>query len=57
MGRSVLGASNTVAEVAVLGGLGWRIMGERREEKKVRYGRRLPKLDEGRLVKVVADKL
>ena len=39
------------------GGLGWRKLGERREEKKILYGRQLAMLDEERLVMVVADKL
>ena len=39
VGRSLLGVSNTVARVAVLGDLGWRKLGERRE-KKIVYGRR-----------------
>ena len=33
VGRSLLGDSNTVAGVAGLGGLGWRKLGERKEEK------------------------
>ena len=33
--RSLLGAINTVARVAVLGDLGWRKWGERREEKNL----------------------
>ena len=32
MGRRLLGASNTVAGVAVQGDLGWRKLEERREE-------------------------
>ena len=33
VGRSLLGASNTVAGVIVLRDLGWRKLGERKEEK------------------------
>ena len=33
VGRSLLGASNTVAGVVVLRDLGWRTLGERKEEK------------------------
>ena len=46
-----------MAGVAVLGYLGGRKLGERSEDKEVLYGRRLAKLDECRLVNVVADKL
>ena len=56
VGRSLLGTSNEVAGVAVLGDLGWRKLVERREEKKVLYGRWLAKLDKDRLVKVVSER-
>ena len=39
MGRRLLGASNTVAGVAVQGNLGWRKLEERREEMKVMFGK------------------
>ena len=39
----------------MLGDFGWRKLGERRE-KTLLYSRRLVKLDEDRVVKVVADK-
>ena len=42
VGRSLLGASKTVARLVVLRDLGWRKLGERKEEK---------------IVMVVADKL
>ena len=50
MGRRLLGASNTVAGVAVQGDLGWRNLEERREEMKVVFGKRLEVLAWGRLV-------
>ena len=33
--------------------LGWKKLEERREEKKVLYGRRVERLDDSRLVKVI----
>ena len=51
MGRRLLGASNTVAGVAMQGNLGWRKLEERREE--MMSGKRLAVLEEGRLVKVI----
>ena len=44
VGRKLLGASRSVAEVAVRGDLGWKKIEERREEKKVLYGRRVERL-------------
>ena len=49
-GRKLLGASNTVSGVAVRGDLGWRRLEERREEKKVLFGRRMWELSEERLL-------
>ena len=57
VGRRLLGASKTVAGVAVQGDLGWRKLEEKREEKKLLYGLRLDMLEDDRLVKVVADEL
>ena len=39
VGRRLLGASNTIAGVAVQGNLGWRKLVERREEMKVLFGK------------------
>ena len=50
MGSGLLGASNTVAGVAVRGDLGWRKFEERREEMKVMFGKMLEVLEDGRLV-------
>ena len=41
VGRRLLGASNTVAGMAVQGDLGWKKLEERREEMKVLFGKRL----------------
>ena len=57
IGRKLLGASNTVAGVVVRGDLGWRRLEERREEKKVLFGRRMGELGEERLVKWIVEKL
>ena len=57
IGRRLLGASRTVAGAAVRGDLGWRKLEERREERKLLYGKRLENLEDSRLVKVVAEKL
>ena len=47
--------SATVAGVAVRGELGWWSLGERREKKKLVYGKKVDQFDENRLVaKVVA---
>ena len=54
VGRRLLGASNTVARVAVQGDLGWR---KRREEMKVLFGKRFEGMKESRLVKMVVEKL
>ncbi len=35
------------------GDLGWKELEERREEKKILYGRRLRRLEDGRLVKTL----
>ncbi len=40
MGRRLLGATSTIAGVAVQGDLGWRKLVERREEMKVVFGKR-----------------
>ena len=47
-GRRLLGASNTVAGVAVQGDLGWRKLEESREKMKVMFGKRLEVLEKGR---------
>ena len=57
IGRKLLGASNTVAGVAVRGDLGWRRLEERREEKEVLFGRRMGDLGEERLAKWIVEKL
>ncbi len=57
IGRRLLGASRTVAGAAVRGDLGWRKLEERREEKKLLYGKRIDNLEDDRLVKIVAEKL
>ena len=49
VGRKLLGASRTVAGAAIRGDLGWKRLEERREEKKVLYGRRLQRLEDSRL--------
>ena len=41
MGRRLLGASNTVARVAVQGDIGWRKLEERGKEIMVMFGKRL----------------
>ncbi len=51
IGERLLGASNTVAGVAVQEELGWRKQEERREEMRVMFGKRLEVLEESRLVK------
>ena len=55
--RRLLGTSNTVAEVPVQGDPGWRRLEERREEMKVSFDKRLEEMEEGRLVKMVVEKL
>ena len=57
VGKWLLGASRSVPGVAVRGDLGWRKLEERREGKKLMYGKRLEGLEDNRLVKVVAEKL
>ena len=57
VGRRLLGASRTVAGAAVRGDLGWRKLEERREAKKLLYGKRLEGLEDSRLGKAVAEKL
>ena len=57
IGRRLLGAGRTVAGAAVRGDLGWRKLDQRREERKLLYGKRLENLEDSRLVKVVAEKL
>ena len=57
LGRRLLGASRTVAGEAIRGEMGWRKLEERREEKKMLYGRRFWELGEERLVKLIVEKL
>ena len=57
VGRRLLGASRSVAGVAVRGDLGWKKLEERREEKKMLYGRRVERLDDRRLVKMIMKKM
>ena len=57
LGRKLLGASRTVAGEAIRGEMGWRKLEERREEKKMLYGRRFWELGEERLVKLIVEKL
>ena len=49
VGRRLLGASSTVAGVAVQGDLGWKKLDERREGTKVLFGRRLGVMEERRV--------
>ena len=56
VGSRLLGARNTVAGLAVQGGLGWRKLEERREEMKVLFGKRLEGMEESRQVKMVVEK-
>ena len=46
VGRRLLGASNTVAGVAVQGDLGWQKLEERREEMKLLFGKRLEGMED-----------
>ncbi|SMN01538.1 hypothetical protein SPONN_2617 [uncultured Candidatus Thioglobus sp.] len=55
IGRRLLGCSATVAGVAVRGELGWWSLEERRERKKVLYGKRVVELGDERLVNRVVD--
>ena len=57
VGKRLLGASRSVAGAAVRDDLGWRKLEERREVKKLMYGKRLEGLEDNRLVKIVAEKL
>ena len=59
MGRRLLGASRSVPGAAVTGAhdLGWKKLEEKREGKKLMYGKRLEGLEDNRLVKIVAEKL
>ena len=57
VGKQLLGASRSVPGAAVRGDLGWRKLEERREGKKLMYGKRLEGLEDNRLVKIVAEKL
>ena len=43
-----MGASNIITRLVVQGDLGWRRLGERREEMKVMFGKSLVVLEEGR---------
>ena len=58
VGKKLLGASRSVADVAscVRRPIGWKELEERREEKNILYGRRVERLDDGRLVEVIARK-
>ena len=49
IGRRLLGCSATVAGVAVRGELGWWSLGERRERKKLVYGKKVGQFDENRV--------
>ena len=57
VGRKLLGASRSVAGVAVRGNLRWKKLEERREEKKVLYGRRVERLDDSRMFKMIMEKM
>ena len=56
VGRRLLGASNTLAGVAVQGDLGWRKLEEGREEMKVLFGKRLEGMEVSQLVKMGVEK-
>ena len=47
--RFIIGASRTVAGATLRDDLGWRKLEERREEKKLLYGKRLGNLEGRRL--------
>lgn len=55
VGRRLLGGSRSVAGIAVRGELGWWSLEERREEKKLLYGRRFYGMEDDRLVKKVME--
>ena len=57
VGKRLLGASRSAPGVAVRGDLGWRKLEEKREGKKLMYGKRLEGLEDNRLVKIVVEKL
>ena len=56
--KKVRGASRSVAGVGVQGDLGWKKLEAQKkgEEKKMLYGRRVKRLDDSRLVEVIARK-
>ena len=56
VGRKLLGASRSVAGVAVQGDLEWKKLKERREEKML-HGRRVERLEDSRLVKMIIKKV
>ena len=49
--------SRTVAGAAIRGDPGWKRLQEKKEEKKVLYGRRLQRLDDSRLAKRITAKM
>ena len=57
VGRRLLETSNRVAGVAVQGDQGWRKLEKRREEMKMVFCKRLKRMEEKRLVKMVVEKL
>ena len=55
--KKVRGASRSVAGVGVQGDLGWKKLEARKKgEEKILYGRRVKRLDDSRLVEVIARK-
>ena len=55
--KKVLGASRSVAGVGVQGDLGWKkLEAQKKGEEKMLYGRRVKRLDDSRLVEVIARK-
>ena len=46
IGRKLVGGSSIIAGVAVKGDLEWKKLEERREEKKLLFGRRLQRMSE-----------
>ena len=57
VGKWLLGASRSVPGAAVRGDQCWRKLEERREGKKLVYGKSLEGLEDNRLVKIVGEKL
>ena len=52
MGKRLLRASRSIAGAAVRGDQGWRKLEERREAKKLIYGKRLEGLEDNRWIKI-----